>query len=100
MAWHQQTPVLPALSRGFHLITSRVVEALPELARMRVGLLHVFLQHTSASLTINENADRDVRVDLARIFDQLAPEEFPYEHTCEGLTTCRPTSNRRYWTAD
>jgi secondary thiamine-phosphate synthase enzyme len=72
------------MSRGFHLITHQVLEALPELAEFQVGLLHVFIQHTSASLTINENADPDVPTDLARSFDVLAPEDFPYRHTCEG----------------
>lgn len=84
MPWHQRTLVLPALSRGFHLITEHVIGGLPELRTIRVGLLHVFLQHTSASLTINENADRDVRHDLERIFSTIAPEDFPYEHTLEG----------------
>ncbi|MGH7135841.1 MAG: secondary thiamine-phosphate synthase enzyme YjbQ [Pirellulales bacterium] len=71
-------------SRGFHLITREVVEALPELAELRVGLLQVFIQHTSASLSINENADPDVRHDLERSLNSIAPEDFPYRHTCEG----------------
>jgi secondary thiamine-phosphate synthase enzyme len=58
--------------------------ALPELARIRVGLLHAFIQHTSASITINENADPDVPADLERSFSHLAPEHFPYRHTIEG----------------
>jgi secondary thiamine-phosphate synthase enzyme len=70
--------------RGFHLITREVVETLPELARCRAGLLHVFIQHTSASLTINENADPDVPADLERSFNAIAPEDFPYQHTIEG----------------
>jgi secondary thiamine-phosphate synthase enzyme len=61
-----------------------VIDALPELAAIKVGLLHVFIQHTSASLTINENADPDVPVDLQRVLDTLAPENFPYRHTIEG----------------
>ena len=72
------------MRRGFHLITSRVVEALPELARIEVGLLHVFIQHTSASVTINENADADVPADLETSFDAIAPEDFDYRHTIEG----------------
>jgi secondary thiamine-phosphate synthase enzyme len=60
------------------------MERLPEIAEFRVGLLHIFIQHTSASLTINENADPDVPFDLERSFDDLAPEDFPYRHTCEG----------------
>jgi secondary thiamine-phosphate synthase enzyme len=66
------------------LITRHVVEALPELADVKTGLLHVFIQHTSASLSINENADPDVPVDLGRVLDRLAPEDFPYRHTVEG----------------
>jgi len=75
---------LPARPRGFHLITREMVAALPELARVRVGLLHVFIQHTSASLSINENADPDVPLDLESSLSAIAPEDFPYRHTCEG----------------
>ena len=84
MPWTQKSLVLPPFSRGFHLITDQVVGLLPELRTLKVGLLHVFIQHTSASLTINENADRDVRHDLERVFSTIAPEDFPYEHTIEG----------------
>ncbi|MFV0445295.1 MAG: secondary thiamine-phosphate synthase enzyme YjbQ [Planctomycetaceae bacterium] len=84
MAWIQRSISLPACSRGFHLVTRNVLEALPELASIRVGLLHVFIQHTSASLTINENADPDVRVDLESSLNAIAPEDFPYVHTLEG----------------
>jgi secondary thiamine-phosphate synthase enzyme len=61
-----------------------VVEALPELRNFRVGLLHVFIQHTSASLSINENADPEVRRDMERALNAIVPEDFPYEHTIEG----------------
>ena len=64
MVWFQKAIRLPARSRGFHLITSHIVDAIPELSGLKTGILHVFIQHTSASLTINENADPDVRVDL------------------------------------
>jgi secondary thiamine-phosphate synthase enzyme len=84
MSWIRRTLHLPAHSRGFHLITREVVAALPELAQIEVGLLHVFLQHTSASLTINENADSDVPLDLEASFSDIAPEDFPYRHTVEG----------------
>lgn len=84
MQWIQHTLDLPAKRRGFHLVTSAVVEALPELRRFQVGLLHVFLQHTSASLSINENADPDVRTDLETAISSIAPEDFPYIHTMEG----------------
>jgi len=84
MTWFQHTLQLPPYSRGFHLITSLVVNAVPELRRLRVGLMHLFIQHTSASLTINENADPDVRVDMEASFSAIAPEAFPYVHTLEG----------------
>lgn len=84
MFWRQAQLRLAARRRGFHLITDEVTGALPELARVRVGLLHVFIQHTSASLTINENADPDVPRDLEASFSAIAPEDFPYTHTVEG----------------
>ena len=84
MPWLQQLLTLPAFRRGFHLITQQVIEVLPELASIRVGLLHVFIQHTSASVSINENADPDVPRDLESSFNAIAPENFPYVHTCEG----------------
>lgn len=84
MSWHQHRLTLPAFRRGFHLITDRVVDAVPELKSIQTGLLHVFILHTSASLTINENADADVRVDLESSFHAIAPESFPYVHTLEG----------------
>ena len=82
--WIQRTVALAARPRGCHLVTRDVEQAIPELAQVRTGLLHVFIQHTSASLTINENADREVRSDLAASLDALAPEDFPYTHTYEG----------------
>ncbi len=84
MAWHQNSLKLLPLPRGFHLITRQVLEALPELSRIRLGILHVFIQHTSASLTINENADADVPADLESSFNAIAPEDFDYRHTIEG----------------
>src|SRR5215510_2111246 len=84
MSWLQRQLSLSPRSRGFHLITSDVLRAIPELAETRVGLLHVFIRHTSASLTINENADSDVRRDLESSLNSLAPEDFPYSHTIEG----------------
>jgi secondary thiamine-phosphate synthase enzyme len=82
--WTQHTLALTARPAGFHLITREVVSALPELRDLETGLLHVFLLHTSASLTINENADPDVPADLDDAFTRLAPEDAPYRHTCEG----------------
>ena len=84
MAWTQRQISLPACPRGFHLVTRHVVEGMPEIEQVQAGLLHVFILHTSASLTINENADPDVRVDLELAFNHIAPEELPYEHTVEG----------------
>ena len=84
MPWLQRQLRLPAMPRGFHLITEQVTSALPELSRVKVGLLHLFIQHTSASLTINENADPDVPADLESSFNHIAPETFPYRHTVEG----------------
>jgi secondary thiamine-phosphate synthase enzyme len=84
MAWIQRTIQLAAQPQGFHLITREILAALPELAQFDVGLLHVFIQHTSASITINENADPDVPADLEASFSHIAPEHFPYRHTIEG----------------
>jgi secondary thiamine-phosphate synthase enzyme len=84
MIWRQQTIELSARSRGFHLVTGEIQSAAPFIAEVRVGMLHLFLQHTSASLSINENADADVPRDLETSFSELAPEDFPYRHTCEG----------------
>ena len=84
MAWLQEHVRLAPRRRGFHLITAEVEAALPGLSPVRVGLLHVFIQHTSASLCINENADPDVPHDLEMAFNQIAREDFPYVHTIEG----------------
>ena len=79
----QVTFHLPPYPRGFHLVTHHIEAALPELPA--VGLLNLFIQHTSAGLTLNENADPTVRNDFAASFDQLVPEHAPYyEHTLEG----------------
>ncbi len=84
MAWIQREISLRARSRGFHLVTDDVLEGIPELQQIKAGLLHVFIKHTSASLTINENADPDVPRDLEMAFNKIAPENFPYIHTIEG----------------
>lgn len=84
MTWIQKEIALRPFSRGFHLITPQIVEKLPELSELSVGLLNLFLQHTSASLTLTENADPDVRTDLEASFSAIAPESFPHSHTCEG----------------
>ena len=84
MRWFQHELQLSPFPRGCHSITERILDAIPELPQVKVGLLHVFIQHTSASLTINENADPDVLVDLDRALDALVPEGLPYRHTMEG----------------
>jgi secondary thiamine-phosphate synthase enzyme len=84
MPWNQHTIELAPRPRGFHSITTEVLTAIPELKRLKIGLLHLFIQHTSASLTINENADPDVPEDLESVLSAIAPENFPYRHTCEG----------------
>jgi secondary thiamine-phosphate synthase enzyme len=83
--WVQREVTLRPRPRGFHLVTGEVLEALPELRRLRAGLLHVFIRHTSASLTLNENASPDVRADFEAYFDEAVPEDAPYwTHTIEG----------------
>jgi len=83
--WIQKTLQLPAFKRGFHLVTDEIEQQIPELERLSVGILHLFIQHTSASLTINENADPTVRSDLEAHFNQSVPENAPYyQHTYEG----------------
>ncbi len=85
MTWTQREMRLKPYPRGFHLITDQVVEALPELRSVRVGLLHVFIQHTSAGLTLNENADPTVRADFESHLNRMVPENAPYyRHTLEG----------------
>jgi len=84
MTWIQRPLVLRAQRRGLHLVTADIVANLNELAEMRAGILHVFIQHTSASLTINENADPDVQVDMESSLNAIVPEDFPYIHTLEG----------------
>jgi len=84
MVWYQRAVSLKPYPRGCHLITREILSAIPEIRELQIGLLHVFLQHTSASLTINENADADVRTDLESALNSLAPEDFPYVHTLEG----------------
>ena len=85
MTFRQAVVTLAAKPRGFHLITREVLDKGPSLADLQVGFLQLFLQHTSASLLINENADPDVRADMERWANQAMPENAPYyEHTLEG----------------
>jgi len=81
----QKEIVLKSRNKGFHLITNEILSNLPELKNYDKGICNLFLLHTSASLTINENCDPDVRSDLNKHFDKLAPENQPYyDHTLEG----------------
>ena len=83
--WIQETIELRPRARGFHLVTSEIVDAVPDLARLEVGLVNVFMQHTSASLAINENASPDVRRDFSAWFDRAVPDGAGYfAHTLEG----------------
>jgi secondary thiamine-phosphate synthase enzyme len=83
--WAQRAIELDPYPRGFHLITDDVVSALPELGDVRTGLLHLLIQHTSASLTLSENASADVRRDFSSWFDRAVPEGADYwTHTLEG----------------
>ena len=82
--WLQREIALAPQRRGVHLVTREVVEALPEIADLEVGLLHVQILHTSASLTINENASPDVRRDFETWFNVTIPEDFAWTHTLEG----------------
>ena len=83
--WARHSLWLAARPRGFHLVTREVVDGLPELGSIEVGLAHLFMRHTSASLALNENASPDVRRDFASFFDAAVPEDAPYwTHTLEG----------------
>ncbi len=82
--WRQKSIQLKPLQRGFHLVTDQLLALFPELDSFETGLLHIFIQHTSASISINENADPDVPIDLERAFNHAAPENLPYIHTIEG----------------
>ena len=83
--WFQKEITLQPKKRGFHLVTPEILSQLPELERLSVGMLNVFIKHTSASLTVNENADPTVRQDFESYFNRAVPENQPYyRHTDEG----------------
>ena len=83
--WIQKTITLSSRSRGFHIITPDVLDQLPEIEKIKTGILHLFIKHTSASLTINEDADPTVRLDFESHFNKLVPEnQSYYQHTIEG----------------
>lgn len=83
--WLQKELILKSREKGFHLVTDEILSSLPEIHTIKVGLINLLLQHTSASLSLNENADPDVRVDLKNYFNELVPENKKYYvHTSEG----------------
>ncbi len=85
MSWYQKEISLKAKGRGFHLVTDEVVSQIPELKKVKVGLMHILIKHTSASITLNENYDPDVRSDMNKYFDKSVKEnELYYDHNAEG----------------
>ena len=85
MKWHQKEISLEPRGRGFHLITDEVVNQLPDLKEIKTGLMHILIKHTSASITLNENYDPDVRLDMEKYFNRTVKENEPwYEHNSEG----------------
>lgn len=88
MSWSQKTFTLPSKSRGSYLITDTVLKEVPEIKTFKTGLLHLFIQHTSCALSLNENWDEDVRADMSDALDRIAPEDRKgelYRHSAEGL---------------
>ena len=84
MSWSQREITLQPRPRGVHLVTAEIVDALPELQDLKIGLAHLFIRHTSASLTLNENASPDVRRDFESWLRSAVPEDFAWTHTLEG----------------
>jgi secondary thiamine-phosphate synthase enzyme len=84
VSWSQHEIALDARPRGVHLVTSEIAGKVPELRRLRIGLAHIFIRHTSASLTLNENASPDVRRDFETWLNAYVPEDFAWTHTLEG----------------
>lgn len=87
MSWHQSHISLPNKPKGSYLITDDILKSVPEIKNYRIGILHLFLQHTSAALSLNENYDTDVRADMTDALDHIAPEDPKgklYRHSMEG----------------
>ncbi len=85
MPWYQKEISLSPKRRGFHLVTDEIEAAMPEIRKIKTGIAHIFIKHTSASLTLNENADTTVRTDMESHFNKIAPENAPYYlHNNEG----------------
>lgn len=99
MSWFQKTIALPPKSRGSYLITDHIVDSLPELKGYKVGLVNLFVQHTSCALSLNENWDSDVREDMSDALDRIAPEDRKgdlYRHSAEGLDDMPVCSEQRF----
>ena len=85
MSWNQKEITLDPNKRGFLLVTNEIIDQLPEISEYQIGILYLFIKHTSASLSINENADSTVRLDMESHFNVMVPEDAPYyRHTFEG----------------
>ena len=85
MIWYQKEITLKSRTRGFHIVTDEILSHIPEIKNLKTGLAHIFIKHTSASLTINENADPDVRKDMETHLNVMVPESATYyRHTIEG----------------
>ena len=85
MSWYQKEIILKLRGRGFHLVTEEIIGEIPEIQKIKTGLMHIHIKHTSASLTLNENYDPDVRRDMERYFNKTVKENEPwYEHNSEG----------------
>lgn len=88
-AWDQAKFALRPKSKGFHLITDEIIQNVPHIREYKIGQLNLFVQHTSAGLTINENYDPDVRTDMINIFDRIVPDNEKYIHILEGLNDAK-----------
>lgn len=95
--WYQKTLTLSAKSRGFHLVTDEILNQLADMPRVNIGLLHLLLQHTSASLTLNENCDPTVRHDMERFFLRTVPDNGNMSMTMREQTICLLISNPQCW---
>ena len=96
-SWHQVEIQLPPFPRGFHIITAQIEDALKAFNQLKVGTLHIFIKHTSASIAINEGADPSVRVDFETHFNKLVPENSSdFIHNLKGQTICRRTLNQLF----
>ena len=85
MSWYQKEISLQARSRGFHLVSEEILSQLPEIKKIKTGLMHILIKHTSASITLNENSDPDVRSDMEKYFTKTVKENEPwYDHNSEG----------------